>query len=454
MYSIRRHVLLWVMGAFGLGVVLLAAAVYFFTMEEMSEVFDEELKQIALSVLTHHQTQATPPLEGVRLSRPEVDDITFITQVWTLDGRPLFSSLPESKLAFAQQSGWATTETATGEWRVYTARSADSVTQAAQPISARQALAADIAFKILVPGLIAVPLFALLLAYALARGLQPLSTATRDVELRSEQSLQPIDSDDLPLEIKPLVTAINSLMGRVDQALSSQRRFVADAAHELRTPLTALKLQAQLLSKATESDQRINAVAELQGGIDRATHLVSQLLDLSRLEPSNTLRAAPETRLGDAVKSTVAQFAAQADRKGVDLGAEVSPEASTSLVHIAAHESTILLSNLIDNALRYTPSGGRVDVALSMHPESGRLELVVRDSGPGIDASERPRVFDRFFRGAAAYDNPEVQGTGLGLAIVKMIVDLCGASVTLEPGLPNSEGGYGLAVRVTFKTEF
>ncbi len=453
MYSIRRHVLLWVMGAFGLGVVLLAAAVYFFTMEEMSEVFDEELKQIALSVLTHHQAPATSPQDR-QTSRPEVDDVTFITQVWTPDGRMLFSSLPQSQLALAGSAGWSTAETTAGAWRVYTASSATSIAQAAQPTSARQALAADIAFKILVPGLVAVPLFALLLAYALARGLQPLSTATRDVELRSEQSLQPINAHDLPLEIKPLVTAINSLMGQVDQALSSQRRFIADAAHELRTPLTALKLQAQLLGKVTEPDQRINAVNELQRGIDRATHLVSQLLDLSRSEPSASVRAAPATRLGDAVKSTVALFAAQADRKGVDLGAEVSPEASMSLAHIAVHESTILLSNLVDNALRYTPSGGRVDVALSVQPESHRLELVVRDSGPGIDESERHRVFDRFFRGAAAYDNPEIQGTGLGLAIVKSIVDLCGASVTLEPGLPNSEGGYGLAVRVTFKKEF
>lgn len=150
--------------------------------------------------------------------------------------------MPESKLPFVTRSGWSTNETTTGEWRVYTAHSASSVVQAAQPVSARQALAADIAFKILILGLIAVPAFALLLVYALARGLAPLSAATRDVERRSEQSLQPIDAQEFPMQIKQLVTAINALMGRVDEALSSQRRFTADAAYELKTPLTALKL--------------------------------------------------------------------------------------------------------------------------------------------------------------------------------------------------------------------
>ncbi len=450
MHSIRRHVLIWVMGAFGFGVVLLAIAVYAFTMEEMSEVFDEELKQIALSVLTHHQTQPTNALD-VQTSRPDVDDIAFITQVWTPEGRLLFTSLPESTLAFARQSGWTTVETTSGEWRVYTAHSASSVAQAAQPISARQLLAADIAIKILIPGLIAVPAFALLLAFALARGLLPLSAATRDVGRRSEQSLQPIDADDLPLEIKPLVSAINSLMSRVDEALSSQRRFVADAAHELRTPLTALKLQARMLAKANNPDRRRDAVAELQNGIDRATHLVSQLLELSRLEPGSSVRAALATPLGEAAKGAVAQFVAQAEKRGIDLGADVSPEVANHLACLAPHEASILLNNLVDNALRYTPPGGRIDVAVRELPDSSRLELVVRDSGPGVDATERSRVFDRFFRGSAAHNNPEIQGTGLGLAIVKSIVDMCGASATLEHGLPNANGGYGLAVRITFK---
>lgn len=452
MHSIRRHVLLWVMGAFALGVVVLAAAVYVFTMEEMSEVFDEQLKQIALSVLTHHQAQ-TLNAQDAPLNHPDSEDIAFITQVWTPEGRLLLSSMPESKLPFVTLPGWSSSEATTGEWRVYSAHSASSVVQAAQPVSARRALAADIAFKILIPGLIAVPAFALLLAYALARGLAPLSAATRDVERRSEQSLQPIDAHDLPMEIKPLVTAINSLMSRVDEALSSQRRFTADAAHELRTPLTALKLQAQMLSRAKTPNQHTDAVTELQRGIDRATHLVNQLLDLSRVEPRSSVRAAATTRLGEAVKITVAQFVAQAERKGIDLGADVSSEAWVSKARIAPHEATILLNNLVDNALRYTPPGGRVDVALYEQTDTDHLNLVVRDSGPGMEDCERPRVFDRFFRGEAAHNNPEIQGTGLGLAIVKSIVDVCGASVTLEHGLPNAEGGYGVAVRITLKKE-
>lgn len=449
MTSIRRHVLVWLLGTMSLAAVLLAAVTYVFALQTMNEVFDNELKQVALTALTHHQELADSRAEsaGYNIDR-EVS--AFVTQVWTREGIRTFVSVPEANIPFVREVGFQTVSTRDGLYRVFTARSNANMIQAAQPIAARQALAASIAFKMLIPGLIAAPLLAWLISFALHRGLKPLAETSRDVEMKSAHSLTPIDMSNRPEELQPLVASINALMARLSTALAAQREFVADAAHELRTPLTALQLQAQLLENA-DGAHRSEAIADIRSGIDRATRLVNQLLDLSRLEPDAVQARKESVDLAELIKSTVADFSVKAESRGIDLGADIDTNTDDELHSTIgdAGELRTLLINLIDNALIYTPAGGRIDVGL--HNTAAGPVLCVRDTGPGIPPEERSRVFDRFYR-ASSSQGPDgiIQGTGLGLAIVKAIADRHDATIALRDGLPNSTGAHGLEVCVQF----
>lgn len=453
MRSIRHHVLVWLLGTLSLAAVLLALATYVFALQTMNEVFDNELKQVALTALTHHQELADTRSSGAAPGAGAGS--AFVTQVWTREGIRLFVSVPETSIPFVRDEGYQTVATREGPWRVFTARSATNMIQAAQPIAAREALAANIAFKMLVPGLIAAPLLAWMIGFALKRGLRPLAETSRDVELKSARSLEPIDLQGRPEELRPLVASINALMARLSAALAAQREFIADAAHELRTPLAALQLQAQLLEQAPDADSRREAIADIRKGIERATRLVNQLLDLSRLEPDAVPPGLEPVDLAALVRSVVTDFNVNAEARHIDLGADVESDESASAargtVSGNANEMRTLLNNLVDNALTYTPPGGRVDVCLRDDPAMAATTIAVRDAGPGIPMEERGRVFDRFYRASSSEAaDGVIPGTGLGLAIVKAIADRQHAIVRLGDGLPNAGGGHGLEVSIAF----
>jgi signal transduction histidine kinase len=243
-------------------------------------------------------------------------------------------------------------------------------------------------------------------------------------------------------------------MQRLSVAFVTQRRFVADAAHELRTPATALRLQLQLLERADNAPTREAAMAELKTGINRAQHLIEQLLLLSRVEPDAPMQVREAVDLGDLVRQVVGVLSVTAEHKRIDLGAAL-PDKSDDLspgslvVDGNRHQLTVLLNNLVGNALRYTPAGGVVDVKVSR--DDGLLTLRVVDNGPGVEPDERERVFDRFYRGrnlrnGEAPQGDEDTGSGLGLAIVKAIADQHGAVVSLY----EAPSGQGLEVRVVF----
>jgi signal transduction histidine kinase len=252
------------------------------------------------------------------------------------------------------------------------------------------------------------------------------------------EALHPIPLASHPPELHLLVSAINDLMARLGSALALQRNFLADAAHELRTPIAALRLQLQLLERASGEAPRAAALGELRAGIARAQHLVEQLLQLSRLGPETPALKRETVDLAELARSTVANFSARADEQGVDLGAVAK---GAAIVEGDAQQLSILLNNLVDNAVRHTPAGGRVDVSAGQR--EGRPCLSVSDSGPGIPAAERERVFDRFYRSSA--HAPASTGSGLGLAIVRAVAQRHGADVTLA----DAPGG-GLTVSVLF----
>jgi signal transduction histidine kinase len=275
-----------------------------------------------------------------------------------------------------------------------------------------------------------------LLTLALRRGLAPLSQAADDVAARSVESLHPIAFTSQPIELHRLIGAINDLMARLGSALALQRHFVADAAHELRTPITALRLQLQLLERAKDEARRACALQELRAGVARTQHMVEQLLQLSRLGPEASVPKLEALDLAELSRAGVMRFNARAEELGIDLGAAAAePVPATG----DAQQINVLLDNLIDNALLYTPRGGKVDVSALWEGQTACL--IVADNGPGIPADERERVFDRFYRSVGS----SALGSGLGLAIVRTVAQRHGAEVTLADA-----AGGGLLVRVCF----
>jgi signal transduction histidine kinase len=439
--SIHRRVLLWAMGALLVGATLLVGGSWWVLMHEMGEVFEDNLKQVALAVANYQGTDGAA--RTPRLAQPlprvyeEYGRFEFVTAVWTREGRRVHSSDESVALPFLSRSGLSQVSLQGETWHLYTIVLDDSIVQAAQRGSERESLARETASTLVLPTLLLLTLIAALLTFALRRGLAPLSNAASEVTARSVEALHPISMADHPPELHLLIGAINDLMARLGSALAMQRHFLADAAHELRTPITALRLQLQLLERAGDAAQRAAAQEELRAGIDRAQHLVEQLLQLSRLGPEGPALHSAPVDLAELCRSTVGRFSARADDLGIDLGAATDGPVPVSgdLQQLSA-----LLDNLVENALRYTPRGGKVDVSALW--QDGCASLRVRDTGPGIAPAERERVFDRFYRAAASRPTA---GSGLGLAIVKAVAQRHGAGIALD----DAPGG-GLVVTVQF----
>jgi signal transduction histidine kinase len=295
-----------------------------------------------------------------------------------------------------------------------------------------------VAQRLILPLGIALPVLALLIWFAVGKGLSPLRRISSEVAERDPANLVPLEERSAPAEIAPLLQALNALLGRLGVALESERRFTADAAHELRTPLAALKIQAQVARRAENEAQLGAALDNLILGVDRATRLVEQLLTLARLEPTGGSTVRMENcDLAAIARLMLSDLAVPAQSKDIELGLD-SPD--SAMVRGNADMLAILLRNLVDNAIRYTPEHGRVNVSLQVEP--GRVHLEVLDSGPGIPEEERQRVFDRFYRILGS----DAAGSGLGLSIVQRIADVHAASLTLGDG----ENGTGLRVSVEF----
>ena len=445
MRSIERYLLAWIMGALGLGALLMALLIYLFMLDEVKEVYEVELKNVAVALLGVDAAARLPqagsagPVPG---AKHPVEEDNIVLLVWTLDGRPVYSSDADVKIAFSSIDGRSYLRIGDEAWTVYTSVQPGGVTQAAQRSVTQEHAAQEAVIRLLPPMLGLMVVVGGLLVVALRRALRPLGAAARGVASRSAKSLSRISTDGMPSEIEPLVASTNDLMSRLAEALNVQRRFLADAAHELRSPVTALRLQLQLLQRASDDASRAKAGRELESGIDRTQHLIEQLLQVARTEPDGEVTRDEPVSLSDLVRSVVGQLSSKAERLDIDLGAT---GAIGVTVRGDSHQLTILLNNLVENALRYTPAGGVVDVDASLH--DGRPTLAVIDNGPGIAPLERERVFNRFHRGEHAQANArDAGGSGLGLAIVRAIADRHQAVVSLD----TPDAGKGLAARVVF----
>lgn len=444
MRSLRGNLLKWLLGALALGALVLVQVAYVVTLDEMNEVLDQNLREVAMSVAQYHAVaQVVQPAEIPGLpSDKRTDDAELLTQVWQRDGKLLYSSNSASPVPFETSPGPHRLEVAGEEWRIYTVVLSDTVVQAAQRTTTRHQMAVESASKLFIPLACLIALIAMLLVTALQRGLRPLDDAAAEMARRNALSTEPIEASHMPREVQPLVSAFNSLMERLSDAFAMQGRFVADAAHELRSPITALQLQLKLLTRAPNADARALATNELQQGVDRAQRLVEQLLELSKAQPEVPVGRIETVRLDDLARSVVATFNPEAIERQMDLGASapIKIEVQGDPVQLRT-----LVNNLVRNALRYCPAGSRIDVVAEFN--NGVQTLRVIDNGPGITPSEIGTIFERFRRGSDAHvRHGDPAGSGLGLAIVRAIADRHGATVSLQPG----EGGSGLEVRVRF----
>ncbi|HSS29003.1 MAG TPA: ATP-binding protein [Usitatibacter sp.] len=428
--SIRRRLLLWLLAAVLAGGVAAASVVFFQARAEANDLFDYQLRQLALTL----RDRTFIPSEFAEALQGE-EALDFAIQVWGPDGSKLYESHRSLRVPGAVQLGFTTQESPSGRWRIFAIQQRGLTIQVAQPVAVRDRLAVDAAVRTLLPFVVALPLMGLLIWRLVGQEMKVLESTASAVARRTPESLEPIPTRFVPAEIQPLVIALNGLLARLGGALSSQRQFIADAAHELRTPLTALKLQLQLAQRARDAAEREKAHAMLGEGIARAVRLVEQLLALARLDPD-----APAKRdavdLAALAQAAVQVHAARALEEGLTLAAEAPEPVPVEGDRVALET---LLDNLVDNALRYTRAG---KVVVRARHEGRGAVLEVEDTGPGIPAGERQRVFDRFYRGDAA----PTGGTGLGLAIVKRIAERHGASVSLAEG----GDGKGLLAKVAF----
>jgi two-component system OmpR family sensor kinase len=309
----------------------------------------------------------------------------------------------------------------------------------AQDLAVRRSMASNLALRTLGPIAVMMPILMLVVWWVVSGSLEPVARVRKQVASRQADDLSPVSEAGLPDEVRPLVQELNLLFGRVRTAFDAQQHFVADAAHELRTPLAALKLQVQSLERSDSPDAKRVAVARLTAGIERATRLVEQLLVLARQEASAAGGAPRQpVDIAGAAKRAVAELASVAAAKQIDLGL---PRADSAEVEGQPDALMILLRNLIDNAIKYTPQGGTVDVSVTAAPGGGAT-VTVEDSGPGIPPAERERVFDRFYR----VPGSDAAGSGLGLAIIKSIAERHGATLALG----ESKRLGGLEATVTF----
>jgi len=426
MNSIRGRLLLWQISALLLTGLLASVITYMLAWDAFNRIRDYGLEQIAYSVVRHGIEYDDE--EEVRNDRGQ-----FVSQIWAVDGSLLFSSLEDIGPP-RQEPGLHILTWEKTEWRVYSLKEGGLTIQVATTSASRARRFAAIAPWLLLPLALLVVVLGLLIRAAVTRALAPLEQVRGEIGRRGVQSLHALDSRSLPDEVAPLVEALNDLLVRLDQALVSQRRFIADAAHELRTPLTAVKLQAQIARRTDNEAEREAALTQLASAVDRAAHLVDQLLGMARLEPAARQAVFAPLALDVLVKQVVADLSALAEARDIDLG--VGACAAITLTG-QAESLRMMLGNLIDNAVRYTPGGGRIDVEL--REQAGVARLSVSDSGPGIPAAERERVFERFQRLAGA----DIPGSGLGLSIVKQVVDLHGGTITLT-----TAAGGGLRVEV------
>lgn len=448
--SIRRRLLVTLLVAFTVIWAVVVAITYLNVREQVTARSDERLAQTAQVLWLLYaaprgtDTPAARPHDAYARHLVSRFGISYAFQVW--NGRELVArsaNAPATRMA----GGYGPSTGALGDddWRFYYRVDALSGLDVivGNDLADRHRAVGALVLGTVWPLLAGLPLLAVLIVGAVSSGLRPLRDVADGLAQRRPNTLDLMPEQGAPREVVPLIRALNGLLERVQMAVAGERRFTADASHELRTPLAALKTQAQLALRADSEATRRQALNGVVAGVDRATHLVEQLLTLARLDPDAAAVDAKPVDLAEIAEAVIAEQESNARSRGIDLMLRASP------APLAGHPAALglLIRNLVNNAIRYTPQGGSVEVAV--HAVAEVVELIVSDDGPGIPEGERARVFDRFYRRPGA----SVPGSGLGLSIVARVAEVHHATIMLEDALaePKPGGaGRGLRVRLRF----
>jgi two-component system, OmpR family, sensor kinase len=418
MTSIRGRLLTWLLSALVTAGLATTFLVYQTAHQEADHIFDYHLKQIALTL--RDQPFEDQDILGTLEEEAEYD---FVIQIWDAERTKLYSSHAQSGLPQQAWPGFETMKHNGKLWRVFVLADEDVHIQISQPMANRQAQAARLALRTVMPFLVLLPLMALLIWLTVRKGMAPLDTLAGDLKQRDHTSLLPFSNLGLPVELQPMVGELNDLLDRLSRALEAQRAFTADAAHELRTPLTALHLQMQLAERARDPDEQNAAFEMMRTGLARCSHLVNQLLTLARNELGGAARKPEIVDLSQVAREVVIEQAMLAQAKKIDLG--LTRDDPVRLLG-DSEGLRAMIGNLVNNAIRHSPEHGKIDVSISLHDQEALLEI--SDTGPGIPEADRERVFDRFYR----REESKESGSGIGLAIVKSVALRHGARVTLH----------------------
>jgi two-component system sensor histidine kinase QseC len=445
MASIRWRLLVSLISLFILAWLLTIAGTTLATRRSIDALFDAQLAHDAdiLLTLAHSGFNAS----HVRLSGPQdvpLDERKYrkalAFQVWHGD-RLVLRSEGAPNLGMPDQDGYRNIEIGDQNWRSFTTRTDDQqfTVWVGEQFFLRHNLINEISWDMLFPLALAVPLLAMAIGGGVGRGLEPLRRVAAAVGRRSPSNLQPVDLEKVPAELNVVIETLNVLLHRLHEAFERERRFTTDAAHEIRTPLAGIKTHAQVALRQGNENQRRQAMEEVIQGVDRTTRLVEQLLTLARLDHEALASEFHAVDLGSIAADVIAALDSDARAKRITvslLRTSHNPLPGNAL------SLSMMIRNLVDNAIRYTPEGGAVQVEIGN--DAGHPFVSVIDNGPGVPEAERVRVFDRFYRGSRTTP----YGCGLGLSIVRRIADLHAASVDLGA----APFGRGLQVRVKFPT--
>jgi two-component system sensor histidine kinase QseC len=365
-------------------------------------------------------------------------------QIWDRAGKLLLQSANASSLAMTAKDGYSESVSDDGRaWRHYGIWDQHHqfrvlVTEAND---LRNRLVLRIALRMTTPLVLGLPILILLLWFSIRKGLHPLALLAREVEARTPDNLSPLDTETALLETLPMVLSLNALLQRIGQTLDSERRFTANAAHELRTPLAAIQAHLHVVRNAAGEAERARAMDKLQLSIERSMRIVTQLLTLARVDPEQALPDSQSVNLGEVAETVCVELAPLALQRDQTMELEVEP----GLPPVRGNSDLLvmLLTNLVDNAIRYTPPASHIHISVRRDADGCLLE--VNDNGPGIPVTQRERAFERFYR-IASQDQP---GTGLGLAICRRIAELHGAHIVLADG----PDGTGLTVSVVLPSD-
>jgi two-component system sensor histidine kinase QseC len=447
MKSLRLRLLVTLLSFFIILWLITTLAIYLESRHEIHELFDAELaesaavlSEFALDTIRKRDARVNSEhlLEFERYGHQYQKKISF--QLWE-NGSLLLRSASAPRKIMGKTMGYSDVHINDRKWRIFVLPlDKNQKIIVGERYDVRDELIYKIAQGTLYPLVVVLPLLALSIWLAVTRNLRPLERITDEVTRRSPRLLKEVQVTHAPVEIRPLVEALNSLLRQLNDAFQRERQFTSDAAHELRTPLASLKTQVQVAQRATTDEEKQRALSNIIQSVDRATHLLEQLLSLARLEPEVASQQLVAINPAPVVTEVMAQLAGMAHQKQVELEL-----ADTGSCDILANEAAIhmLTRNLVDNAIRYTPERGTVTVKLQRTDD--RLQLSVIDTGPGISQQEASRIFDRFYRG----EHGDSQSCGLGLAIVQRIVALLNADIQLS----TPETHTGLQITISFQCQ-